>query len=81
MKAQIEKEIADATAKIEPYIGDGNLRIIYEKHEFLVKVRNPDTQTGKYQQEALKCGVKYCRIVRSWVGTKWKYYAQLILEG
>lgn len=81
VKAQIEKEIADATAKIEPYIGDGNLRIIYEKHEFLVKVRNPDTQTGKYQQEALKCGVKYCRIVRSWVGTKWKYYAQLILEG
>ena len=43
VKAQIEKEIADATAKIEPYIGDGNLRIIYEKHEFLVKVRNPDT--------------------------------------
>lgn len=81
VKAQMEKEIADATAKIEPYIGDGNLRIIYEKHEFLVKVRNPDTQTGKYQQEALKCGIKYCRIVRSWVGTKWKYYAQLILEG
>lgn len=73
VKAQMEKEIADATAKIEPYIGDGNLRIIYEKHEFLVKVRNPDTQTGKYQQEALKCGIKYCRIVRSWVGTKWKY--------
>lgn len=77
----MDKEVADATAKIKPYIGEGNLRIIYEKHEFLVKVRNPDTQTGWYQQEALKCGVKYCRIVRSWVGTKWKYYAQLVLEG
>ena len=22
-----------------------------------------------------------CRIIRSWVGTKWKYYAQLVLEG
>lgn len=81
VKAQMDKEVADATAKIKPYIGEGNLRIIYEKHEFLVKVRNPDTQTGWYQQEALKCGVKYCRIVRSWVGTKWKYYAQLVLEG
>ena len=81
VKTQMNKEVADATAKIKPYIGEGNLRIIYEKREFLVKVRNPDTQTGKYQQEALKCGVKYCRIVRSWVGTKWKYYAQLVLEG
>lgn len=62
VKAQMDKEVADATAKIKPYIGEGNLRIIYEKHEFLVKVRNPDTQTGWYQQEALKCGVKYCRI-------------------
>ena len=81
VKAQMDKEVADATTKAKPCIGEGNLRIIYEKHEFLVKLRNPDIQTGWYQQEALKCGVKYCRIVRSWVGTKWKYYAQLVLEG
>ena len=42
---------------------------------------NSNTQTGKYQQEALKCGVKFCRITRKWVKIKWKYYAQLVLEG
>lgn len=81
VKAQMDEEAAAAVAKVKPCIGEGNLRIVYEKHEFLVKLRNSDTQTGWYQREALKCGVKYCRIVRSWVGTKWKYYAQLVLEG
>lgn len=54
---------------------------LYGKHEFPVVVRNSNTQTGKYQQEALKCGVKFCRITRKWVKIKWKYYAQLVLEG
>lgn len=81
VKPQMEAVIAAAIAKIKPTIGEGSLRIVYGKHEFPVVLRNPNTQTGKYQQEALKCGVKYCRIVRSWVGTKWKYYAQLVLEG
>ena len=81
VKPQMEAEIAAAIAKIKPTIGKGNLRIVYGKHEFPVVLRNPKTQTGKYQQEALKCGVKYCRITRKWVKTKWKYYAQLVLEG
>lgn len=81
VKPQMEAEIAAAIAKIEPTIGEGNLRIVYGKYEFPVVLRNPKTQTGKYQQEALKCGVKYCRITRKWVKTKWKYYAQLVLEG
>lgn len=81
VKPQMEAEIAAAIAKIKPTIGEGNLRIVYGKHEFPVVLRNPNTQTGKYQQEALKCGVKYCRITRKWVKTKWKYYAQFILEG
>ena len=81
VKPQMEAEIAAAIAKIKPTIGEGSLRIVYGKHEFPVVLRNPKTQTGKYQQEALKCGVKYCRITRKWVKTKWKYYAQLVLEG
>ena len=81
VKPQMEAEIAAAIAKIKPTIGKGNLRIVYGKHEFPVVLRNPKTQTGKYQQEALKCGVKYCRITRKWVKNKWKYYAQLVLEG
>lgn len=81
VKPQMEAEIAAAIAKIKPTIGKGNLRIVYGKHEFPVVSSNPNTQTGKYQQEALKCGVKYCRITRKWVKTKWKYYAQLVLEG
>lgn len=81
VKPQMEAEIAAAIAKIKPTIGEGNLRIVYGKHEFPVVLRNPKTQTGKYQQEALKCGVKYCRITRKWVKNKWKYYAQFILEG
>lgn len=27
VKVQMDKEVADATAKIEPYIGDGNLQL------------------------------------------------------
>lgn len=81
VKPQMEAEIAAAIAKIKPTIGEGSLRIVYGKHEFPVVLRNPKTQTGKYQQEALKCGVKYCRITRKWVCNKWKYYAQLVLEG
>ena len=81
VKPQMEAEIAAAIAKIKPTIGEGNLRIVYGDHEFPVVVRNPNTQTGRYQQEALKCGVKYCRITRKWVRNKWKYYAQLVLEG
>lgn len=81
VKPQMEAEIAAAIAKIKPTIGKGNLRIVYGDHEFPVVVRNPNTQTGRYQQEALKCGVKYCRITRKWVRNKWKYYAQLVLEG
>lgn len=81
VKPQMEAEIAASIAKIKPTIGEGNLRIVYGKHEFPVVLRNPNTQTGKYQQEALKCGAKYCRITRKWVKTKWKYYAQFILEG
>ena len=78
---QMEADIATAVAKVKPSIGEGSFRIVYGEHEFPVVVRNSSTQTGKYQQEALKCGVKYCRITRKWVKTKWKYYAQLILEG
>lgn len=81
VKPQMEAEIAAAIAKIKPTIEEGNLRIVYGKHEFPVVLRNPKAQTGRYQQEALKCGVKYCRITRKWVRNKWKYYAQLVLEG
>lgn len=78
---QMEADIVTAVAKVKPSIGEGSLRIVYGDHEFPVVVRNSNTQTGRYQQEALKCGVKYCRITRKWVKTKWKYYAQLVLEG
>ena len=81
VKTQMEKEIASATAKVKTSIGKGELRIVYGDYAFPVTLRNPNTQTGRYQQEALKCGVKYCRIIRKWVGTKWKYYAQIVLEG
>ena len=81
VKAQMEKEIAAATAKVKTSIGKGKLHITYGDYTFPVTLRNPDTQTGWYQQEALKCGVKYCRIIRKWVSTKWKYYAQIVLEG
>ncbi len=80
-KKQMQIEIKAAVAKVKTTIGKGSLRIVYGKHEFPVVVRNPNTQTGRYQQEALKCGVKYCRITREWVRNKWKYYAQLVLEG
>lgn len=78
---QMEADIVAAVAKVKLSIGEGSLRIVYGDHEFPVVVRNPNTQTGRYQQEALKCGVKYCRITRKWVKNKWKYYAQLVLEG
>ena len=81
VKAQMEKEIAAATAKVKTSIGKGKLHITYGDYTFPVTLRNPDTQTGWYQQEALKCGVKYCRIIRKWVSTKLKYYAQIVLEG
>jgi transposase len=81
VKAQMEKEIVAATAKAKTSIGKGELRIVYGNHAFPLTLRNPNTQTGRYQQEALKCGVKFCRIIRKWVGTKWKYYAQIVLEG
>lgn len=81
VKTQMEKEIAAATAKVKTSIGKGELRLVYGDYTFPLTLRNPDTQTGWYQQEALKCGVKYCRIIRKWVGTKWKYYAQIVLEG
>lgn len=81
VKAQMEKEIAAATAKVKTSIGKGKLHVTYGDYTFPVTLRNPDTQTGWYQQEALKCGVKYCRIIRKWVSTKWKYYAQIVLEG
>lgn len=78
---QMEVDIVAAVAKVKLSIGEGSLRIVYGDHEFPVVLRNPKAQTGKYQQEALKCGVKYCRITRKWVKNKWKYYAQFILEG
>ena len=81
VKPQMEAEIAAATAKVKTSIGKGELRIVYGDYTFPLTLRNPNTQTGWYQQEALKCGVKYCRIIRKWVGTKWKYYAQIVLEG
>ena len=80
-KKQMQDEIDAAVAKVKTTIGKGSLRIKYNNHEFPVVLRNPNTQTGRYQQEALKCGVKYCRITRKWVRNKWKYYAQLVLEG
>lgn len=81
VKPQMEADIVAAVAKVKLSIGEGSLRIVYGDHEFPVVVRNSNTQTGRYQQEALKCGVKYCRITRKWVRNKWKYYAQLVLEG
>lgn len=78
---QMEADIVAAVAKVKTTIGKGSLRIKYNNHEFPVVLRNPNTPTGRYQQEALKCGVKFCRITRKWVRNKWKYYAQLVLEG
>lgn len=81
VKPQMEAKIAASISKVKPSVGEGPLRIVYGKHEFPVVLRNPSTQTGRYQQAALKCGVKFCRITRKWVKNKWKYYAQLVLEG
>ncbi|EGD52753.1 putative IS transposase [Thermoanaerobacter ethanolicus JW 200] len=35
----------------------------------------------KYAQLAIQSRVKYCRIIRKYIGNKYKYYVQLILEG
>ena len=80
-KKQMQVEIDAAVAKVKTTAGKGDLRIVYNSREFPVVLRNPNTPTGRYQQETLKCGVKYCRITRKWVRNKWKYYAQLVLEG
>lgn len=61
--------------------GNGEFRLEYSGHRFPIVLRNPNTPTGKYQADALKHAVKYCRITRKWVGSGWKYYAQLVLEG
>ena len=38
-------------------------------------------KSNKYESEAMTHHVKYCRIVRKMVGTRWHYYVQLIMEG
>ncbi|QSZ28127.1 transposase [Aceticella autotrophica] len=35
----------------------------------------------KYAQSAIQSRVKYCRIFRQYIGNRYKYYVQLILEG
>lgn len=42
----------------------------------------PMAKKTRYEEEALKCRIKYCRIIRiPWKNGKWLYMLQLILEG
>lgn len=55
--------------------------VVYKGHNIPIVFRNPATNTGWYQQEAMKSRVKYCAILRRWVRHRWKYYVQIVLEG
>ena len=55
--------------------------ILYRKERIPVVVRKGDNPTSAYQKAALQHRVKFCRIKRCWVRSKWKYYVQLVLEG
>lgn len=55
--------------------------VAYKGYNIPIVFRNPATNTGWYQQEAMKSRVKYCAIIRRWVRHRWKYYVQVILEG
>ena len=55
--------------------------ISYRKERIPVVVRKGNNPTSAYQKAALQHRVKFCRIKRCWVRSKWKYYVQLVLEG
>ena len=76
-----EERAQPAISRIKLKVGKGDLRLIYQGHEYHINKRNENTPTGQYQKEALEHGVKYCRFIRKWVKNQWKYYAQLVLEG
>lgn len=50
------------------------------RHHWRGQVIQPQIRTD-YDRKALKSRVKYCRIQRKPVGTKYHYYLQLVLEG
>ena len=60
---------------------DGKVIIKYWDTEMLATVRKGDNATSAYQKAALQHRVKFCRIKRCWVRSKWKYYVQIVLEG
>ena len=43
-----------------------------------IRVADPDTE---YERQMLEKRMRYLRIVRRWMKTRWKYYLQITLEG
>jgi len=52
-------------------------RVLWLGLDIGIQVKKGDA----YAKEALKHRVKYCRIVRKMIGSRWHFYVQLILEG
>lgn len=49
-----------------------------KKHTLEIRVAEPRTE---YEREMLKKRICYCRIVRKWMKTRYKYYVQFVLDG
>lgn len=49
-----------------------------KKHTLEIRVGVPQTE---YEREMLKKRICFCRIVRKWMKTRYKYYVQFVLDG
>lgn len=54
-----------------------NNELVWNKLSIPVIIKKND----EYAQMALKNKVKYCRVLKKFIGSKYKYYIQLILDG
>ena len=54
-----------------------NNEISFLGHKIKYFVRNKD----EYLKSNLESEIKYCRILRKWHKTKWRYYVQLVVDG
>lgn len=62
------------------YLKDGRLQV--GRREIGIRFHKKDGSSAfLYERECLTHPVKYCRIVRRAVGTRYHYYVQLILDG
>lgn len=79
---QVRHKSYDQVSSLE---GKSNKQGLRYKDGYLVwgKLRIPIRvpHNDKWLQRALVDKVKYCRIVRKWHNTHWRYYLQLVMEG